>query len=257
VSSTDDELRQFDELRRTGDLSLRNRLVEANLHLADYHARRYAARGASHDDVRQIALIAIIAAVDRYDPMVGTSFCTFASRTIDGECKRYLRDRTWAVRPPRAIQELHLRVTRCNEELTQQLGRAPTVAELAEWADTTIDEVLEAIEAAEARSGAPLDGPSPRGTDSTGRTLSDVLGRPDDGYAHVEARQVTHALVAHLSDRDRHIIRLRFVEGRTESRIADELGVSQSYLSRTLRRILAGMRDEFGREEDRATQGTA
>jgi RNA polymerase sigma-B factor len=250
VATRTEESKQFEEFRRTRDLSLRNRLVEANLHLADYHSRRYAARGASAEDLHQIALMAIIAAVDRYDPTVGTSFSTFASRTIEGECKRYLRDRTWAVRPPRALQELHLRVTRGHEELSHQLGRAPTAPELAEFADTTVEDVLEALEAGRARTDTSLDASSPRNGSSTGRTVGDMLGGAEDGYDLVEARHVAKALVANLSDRDRRIIQLRFVEERTESRIASELGVSQSYLSRRLHRILAGMRDDFHRDKN-------
>jgi RNA polymerase sigma-B factor len=217
-------------------------LVEAHLHLADYHTRRYASRGVPEEDLRQVARIAIIAAVERFDPDLGPSFRTFASRTIDGECKRFIRDRTWCVRPPRAVQELHLRAGRAQEELTHQLGRPPTVPELADRLEATIDDVLEALDAGAGRSGLSLDGPAPGAPAGATRTLGDALGRADPSFAAVEDRILARMLVELLSDRDRRIVHLRFVRGATESAIAEDLGVSQSYLSRMLHRILDQLR---------------
>jgi RNA polymerase sigma-B factor len=252
---------QFEEYRRTGDLALRNELVEAHLHLAAYHARRYSTRGLPREDLHQVSLMAIISAVERYDPSLGTSFRTFASRTIEGECKRFIRDRTWAVRPPRAVQELHLRVAREQEELSHELGRPPTAGELAGSLHCTVEQVLEAIEAGSARTGLSLDGPAP-GTRAESaapslRTLGDALGSVDARFDLVEDRQLAASFVTSLSPRDRHIVYLRFVQGETESRIAQQLGVSQSYLSRVLHRILAQLRAALDDTFPRGTSAAA
>jgi RNA polymerase sigma-B factor len=256
---------QFEEYRRTRDLALRNQLVEAHLHLATYHSRRYSARGLPRDDLHQVSLMAIISAVERYDPSLGTSFRTFASRTIEGECKRFIRDRTWTVRPPRAIQELHLRVAREQEELSHDLGRAPTAAEIARSLDCTVELVLEAIEAGSARTSLSLDGPAPGGRPEAGagtlRSLGEALGGMDARFDLVEDRQLAASLVTSLSSRDQHIVYLRFVRGETETRIAQQLGVSQSYLSRVLHRILVQLRaaldDALPRRSPNAAAGGA
>ena len=131
----------FREYRRTGDRRVRNRLVEEHLTVPDYYVRRYSGRGVPHDDLRQVALLTMLRSIDRFDPDLGIEFGTFASRTIEGELKRYFRDRTWAVRPPRRAQELHLELRRAEEELTQRLGRSPTVAELADELEQHLDVV--------------------------------------------------------------------------------------------------------------------
>ncbi len=138
--------RLFVKFDRTGDVRIRNQIVEAHLDLADHYTYRYGHHGL-RDDIGQVARMAIVYAVDRFDPDRGVSFRTFASRTIDGECKRFLRDRSWNVRPPRALMERSLLVRRHQEELCHTLGRAPTVAELAHELEVSVEEVLEATEA--------------------------------------------------------------------------------------------------------------
>src|SRR3954468_16509856 len=152
-------IEQFVEYRRTGDRRLRNELVEQHRGSADYFVKRYARRGVPEDALRQVALLAIVHAVDRFDPDVGVAFSTFASRTIEGELKRYFRDRTWSVRPPRRAQELHLELRRADEDLTQRLGRSPTLTELAAEVGESEDHVLEALEAGVAHQATSLDQP--------------------------------------------------------------------------------------------------
>ncbi len=237
----------FRELRASGAVGLRNRIVEANTRLADYHVRRFAGRGVADDDLRQIANLAIVSAVDRFDPEVGVAFSTFANRTIEGELKRYLRDRTWSVRPPRRSQELHLEIRKAEEELTQLLGRPPTVTEIATEVRETEDHVLEAMEAGVAHRAASID--QPVGTDDTGTsaTLADRrLGTVDRGFAEVDERLIVEDLLEGLPPRERTILELRFYERKSQEEIADRLGVSQSYLSRLLRRTLVELRGRIG-----------
>jgi RNA polymerase sigma-B factor len=234
----------FREYRTSGDRALRNRLVEAHLHLADYHVTRFSrGAGVAADDLRQTAFLAVLRAVERFDPDKGVAFATFASRTIDGELKRHLRDRTWSVRPPRRAQELHLRLRSVGEELSHRLGRAPTVDELADAADATTEQVLEALEAGQARSATPIDAPGPSGDAES--SLSRVLGALDAGLEGVETRHELHAALASLDRRERLVLHLRFVEELSQPEIADRIGVSQSYVSRMLRSSLATLKGEL------------
>jgi RNA polymerase sigma-B factor len=235
-------LDKFREYRRTGDRRLRNEIVEEHRHLADRFAARYRSRGLAVDDLRQTGLLAMVRAVDRFDPDKGVSFATFASRTIDGELKRALRDKAWAVRPPRAAQERHLALRKREEELTHSLGRAPTVTELAEALDATVDEVLEAVEAGAARSASAI---TRTNDDGAAVEADDLLGVREIGFGRVDDRLLVADLVDQLGPREQEVIRLRFVERLGQEEIAQRIGVSQSYLSRLLRKILLELREQI------------
>lgn len=235
TSSADD----FDEYRRSGSRRLRNRIVEDHLELVEYYVKRYGKGSIDEDDVRQQAFMALIGAVERFDPGAGASFKTFANRTIEGELKRLLRDRGWSIRPPRSLQELSVQLRRVEPELTQELGRSPRVAELAERVDESTDRVLEAMAAGGSFRADSLD--APIGDGST--TKAARLAGPDGDFGHVDAAIDVERLLHGLDDRDRAIIEMRFVERRSQQSIADELGVSQSYLSRLLRKTLAQLRE--------------
>jgi RNA polymerase sigma-B factor len=242
----------FAEYAQTGDRRIRNELVEAHRDVAEYYIKRYSRRGVAADDLRQVALLTILRAVDRFDPAQGVEFATFASRTIDGELKRYFRDRTWTVRPPRRAQELHLALRRAEEDLAQRLGRSPTVVELAGELGDSVDHVLEAMEAGVAHQASSLD-QTPSGEDTDGAVLADrVLGHHDIGYAHVDRRLIITDLLDQLDERDLTVIRMRFFESRTQEEIAEAIGVSQSYLSRILRRVLLDLREQLGDDWDAA-----
>ena len=236
----------FVEFRRTRDRRLRNKLVEHHMRVVEYSVRRYSNRGVPTDDLRQVGLMAVVNAVDRFDPEVGVAFSTFASRTIEGELKRYFRDKTWSVRPPRRAQELHLDLRRTDEELTHVLGRSPTVAELADALDVSEDHVLEALEAGTAHQAASLDQPSPGGDDEGATRGERLLGEVDGGFGRVDREMIIRELVAELPERERTIIFLRFFEGKTQPEIAEQVGVSQSYLSRILRRTLLDLKEHLG-----------
>lgn len=231
----------IDEYQRTGDRRIRNRVVESRLDVADHQVRRFSRSvGVSSEDLRQTALVAMIRAVDRFDSSLGVTFRTFASRTIEGELKRYLRDRTWSVRPPRQAQEFHLRVLRSSEDLCQRLGRSPTVGEIAEDLAIEVDRVREAMEAGQARNASRLD---PSGTDDVALpSLMRVLGEVEPGYGVVDRRLVLRDAIAELDDRQRLVLRLRYVDELTQPEIAEKVGLSQSYVSRLLRGSLDRIR---------------
>lgn len=234
----------FVEYRRTGDRRLRNQLVEHHRGVAEYFVKRYSRRGVPTDDLRQLALMAIIHATERFDPEMGVAFSTFASRTIEGELKRYFRDRTWSVRPPRRAQELHLELRKVDEELTHRLGRSPTIPELATALDVSEDHVLEALEAGVAHQAASLDQPSPG--DEDGAPRSDrLLASHDTGYGRVDHEIIVRELMEELPERERTILYLRFFENLTQPEIAERVGVSQSYLSRILRKTLLDLKERL------------
>jgi RNA polymerase sigma-B factor len=232
----------LDRYRSTGDRAARNEIVERHRSLADRVARRYASRGIAVEDLRQTALLAMVRALDRFDPQRGASFATFAGRTMEGELKRSLRDRAWAVRPPRAAQERYLELRRREEELAHRLGRLPTVAEIADAMEVTVDDVLEAVEAAGARTSAPLT----RTDDDGDEVPADArLGHEDHGFAGVDDALIVAELLDVLDERSRTAVELRFYERLGQDEIAARLGISQSYLSRVLRRALVQMREQL------------
>jgi RNA polymerase sigma-B factor len=241
VTNSDDvdEIELFREFRRTQSRRTRNELVERHMGLAAHVARRFGRRGPSDDDLRQVAFLALVKAVDRFDPERNVAFSTFAGRTIEGEIKRHFRDHTWTVRVARSTKETHLRLRRATDELTQQLGRSPTVAQLAEFARLDVDEVLEAIAAGSAYSTASLDAPT--GDDGEG---SRQLGAEDVGFDHVADVSLVTELMRKLPAREREIVRLRFFEELSQSEIAVRVGISQMHVSRLLRRSFEEMRKE-------------
>jgi RNA polymerase sigma-B factor len=241
---------KFAELASTGDRRLRDELVEAHIGLAEYLARRFSNRGEPLDDLVQVALIGLVKAVNRFDPNRGVEFSTYATHTIAGELKRHFRDKGWAVRAPRRMQELYLRLTQVVSSLGQQLGRSPTIAELAAETQVSEEEVLEALEAGQAYRFASLD--VPKGGSEDGDTIGEGLGEDDPDLANAESRVVLSPLMAKLAPRQRQIIRLRFFEGLTQSEIASRLGISQMHVSRLLARSVAELRAAGLEADERA-----
>jgi len=234
----------LEEYRRTGDRATRDRLVEELMPLVRSLARRYAGRGEPLDDLVQVGAIGLIKAIDRFEPERGVEISTYAVPTIVGEIRRHFRDRSWSVHVPRGLKELSLRVSRLVDELSTELGRAPTVAELALAAEVEEEDVIEALETARAHTSTSLSTP----LDESGElTLIDVLGEEDSGYEALERGSVIRTGLEGLEERERKIIVLRFMKGLTQSEIAAELGISQMHVSRLLRSALAAM---HGRLDD-------
>ena len=218
----------------------RDRLVTLHLPLVEHLAKRFRNRGEPYDDLVQVATIGLIKAIDRYDPARGVEFSTYATPTIVGEIKRWFRDKGWAVRVPRRLQELRLSIGTATASLTQQLGRSPTVGELAELIGISEDEVLEGLESATAYSTLSLDAPD--GTDGEGPAVLDNIGQEDDALLDVENREALKPLLSRLNERERRILMLRFFAGMTQSQIAEDVGISQMHVSRLLARTLAKLR---------------
>ena len=225
---------------------LRNRLVRMHLPLVEHLARRFRNRGEPLDDLTQVATIGLIKSVDRFDPDRGVEFSTYATPTVVGEIKRHFRDKGWAVRVPRRLQELRLSLTTATAELSQQHGRSPTVHELAERLGISEEEVLEGLESANAYSTLSLDVPD---TDDESPAVADTLGAEDEALEGVEYRESLKPLLEGLPPREKRILLLRFFGNMTQSQIAQEVGISQMHVSRLLARTLAQLRDKLLVEE--------
>ncbi|MBO8199025.1 RNA polymerase sigma factor SigF [Streptomyces smyrnaeus] len=240
----------FIELRKLPDgperAELRNHLVRMHLPLVEHLARRFRNRGEPLDDLTQVATIGLIKSVDRFDPERGVEFSTYATPTVVGEIKRHFRDKGWAVRVPRRLQELRLSLTSATAELSQQHGRAPTVHELAQRLAISEEEVLEGLESANAYSTLSLDVPD---TDDESPAVADTLGAEDDALEGVEYRESLKPLLEELPPREKKILLLRFFGNMTQSQIAQEVGISQMHVSRLLARTLAQLRDRLLVEE--------
>ena len=219
---------------------LREQLVEAPLPLVEYLARRFRNRGEPLDDLVQVATIGLIKSVDRFDLERGVEFSTYATPTIVGEIKRHFRDKGWAIRVPRRLQELKLSLTKATSDLSQKNGRSPTGAELAGHLGLTEEEILEGLESANAYSAVSLDAPD--GGDDDSPAVADSLGMMDEALEGVEYRESLKPLLEKLPAREKKILMLRFFGNMTQSQIAGELGISQMHVSRLLARTLAQLR---------------
>jgi RNA polymerase sigma-B factor len=215
----------------------RDEMIERYLPLARSLAARYRATDEPYEDLVQVASVGLVKAVDRFDPARGSAFSSFAVPTILGELRRHFRDRTWAMRVPRDRQELYLRLERTRDELTMSLGRQPTLAELAEQAVASEEEILQALELSAAYRAEPLEAADPDAE------AGPMPGSIDDGYERAEDRAVLDTLLRTLAPPDAEIVLLRFHEDLTQDAIARRVGVSQMHVSRVLRRSLARLRE--------------
>ncbi|MEV4139916.1 RNA polymerase sigma factor SigF [Dactylosporangium sp. NPDC049742] len=221
---------------------IRARIIELYLPLARYLAQRFRNHGEPFDDLVQVANMGLIKSVDGFDPSRGIGFTAYAIPTISGELKRHFRDRCWDLRIPRRTQEIRLRISRVTEELTQILGRSPTVADLADRLGCTEEDVIEGLDAAHAYRTLSLDAPAGSNGDGEHTDLGALVGGADRGLEQVDAREALKPLLAALPDRERIIITMRFFDDCSQSRIAAELGISQMHVSRLLRATLETLR---------------
>jgi RNA polymerase sigma-B factor len=234
LAETDDP----QERKRLGD-----EIVLLNMHVAQSIARRYRQRGAEFDDLVQVAHLGLVKAVDRYDPGSGSHFLAFAVPTITGEVKRYFRDYCWAIRPTRRIQEVQHAIASAEPELTQVLGRSPTVPELAEELGVDEDHVTEALASDGYFNLVSLD--MPAGWDDSSRSLVDEVGQDDWLLGWVENHEVLAPVLANLTDREKRLLWLRFEKGWKQTQIAEELGISQMQVSRLLSSLLQRLREDL------------
>jgi len=236
-----DEARAAELFARRGeDPSARDELVEQHRPLAEYLARRFQGRGEAVEDLTQVAMIGLIKAIDRFDVEREVKFSTYATATIVGELKRHFRDKGWSVRVPRRLQETGLKVSKAVSELSQDIGRSPTVAELAEHTGLTEEEVLEGMETVHAYSASSLDAP----IDQEGTTSLERMGSEDDEIEMLDAWSSVAPAIRELPQREREILFLRFFRGLTQTQIAERVGISQMHVSRLLARTLRQLRQQ-------------
>jgi RNA polymerase sigma-B factor len=255
MPSLDDKvlLRKYHE---EGDLAARDQLIEQYMSLVRSLARRYAYRGEQLDDLVQIGAIGLIKAIDRFDLDRGVELTTYATPNIIGEIKRHFRDKGWSVRVPRGLQELSVQLSRLVEQLTVQLGRSPTIAEIAKEAGVDEEQVLEALESGRAYSSVSLSAGSIGDEDGDLDPL-ETIGTEEHQYEVSEDRAVLEPGFRVLDERERRILHLRFFEGLTQSQIAQQIGISQMHVSRLIRRALEKIRDEIALDEEEAPERRA
>jgi RNA polymerase sigma-B factor len=226
------------------DPAIREELVRRYLPFAKSLTQRYRGASESFDDLLQVASLGLVNAIDRFDPERGVPFTAFASPTILGELKRHFRDRVWSVRVPRGLHDRMARVEKEIEALTKELQRPPSVGEIAESLDLDQVEVLEVLEANTNRRPLSLDRP-PGADDSEEAPGAEWLGREDAGFDLVEGKAAVDSALPSLDERERLVLRLRFVEDMTQSQIAERIGHSQMHVSRILRGALEKIRDQI------------
>ncbi|MFF5079425.1 RNA polymerase sigma factor SigF [Actinoplanes sp. NPDC000266] len=222
--------------------ALRDRAIEAWLPMARHLAQRYSGRGEPTDDLYQVAVVGLIKAVDRFEPERGIDFAGYAIPTIIGEVKRHFRDRTWSIRVPRRLQELRLSITAANAALTHDLGRSPTVTDVAAHLGISEEDVLEGLEGARAYNATSLSTP----VNAEGTTeLGDTLGGDDHEFELAEFRIALGPALATLDDRERKMLHLRFYGNLTQTEIAEQIGISQMHVSRLLAKALTKLRGQL------------
>lgn len=242
----EEHTRLFKEYKETKDKAIRDKLIEDNLYIAEILAKKYANKGIDYDDIFQVASIGLIYAVDRFDVDRGYQFSSFATPTIIGEIKRHFRDKGWTIRVPRRIQELSKKINNAKVDLAQELQRSPTVKDIAEYLESTEEEILEAMEASKVYSPQSLDLTYDGGEDSD-ISLADLIGEEDKYYEKIENNDFIEKAMSILSETEKKILIDRYFNKKTQSAIAEELNISQMTVSRLEKKILEKMKNEIER----------
>ena len=228
-----------------GDLEARERIAQRHMPMARRLAARHRRSSEAAEDLEQVAYVGLLKTIDRYDPGAG-SFVGYAVTTIRGELKRHFRDHGWTVHVARPVQERYLKINAAGDALTTALGRAPTVRELAEKTGLAIEDVVEALDAAQGYSPPSLDAPAGSDPEEASRTLADTVGREERGYALVDLGDAIEPAFRRLPEREQRMLHMRFVEDLTQSEIASRCGVSQMHVSRLLGRALKQLLEALG-----------
>ena len=246
---TDKELLQelFREYRDNPTTEKRNEIVEKNLYMVEILIKKYLGKGVEYDDLYQVGAMALVSAVDRFDPEKGFEFSTFATPTILGEIKKYFRDKQWSLKVPRRLKEIAAKVQEAKEDLASKLSRQPTVKEIAEATGIDEEQILEALDSAKAYDTYSLDKPFDDSDGDGDAILEKYTGFDDVGYDRVELMEIINKVVSEMKDQDRKIFTERFLNDRSQADIAKELGVSQMTVSRAEKAMVGRFRSELMR----------
>lgn len=237
----------FRRYKEKGDEAARDQLIMNHLNLVRFLAAKFKNRGEPLDDLIQVGTIGLIKAIDRFEPDRGLEFTTYATPTIMGEIKRHFRDKGWSVRVPRRLQELSSKVNQAQEQLTNELQRSPSVEEIAQRVDASVEDVLEAIESSSAYTSVPLEAGG-NTDDDEAPSILDRYADEDQDLVASDDRMVLEEAIADFSPREQDVIRMRFMEGMTQVEIAEKLEVSQVQVSRLLRRTLRRIQEKIDPE---------
>ncbi|MDD5987362.1 MAG: SigB/SigF/SigG family RNA polymerase sigma factor [Eubacteriales bacterium] len=238
----------FQKYAETKDIKLRNKIVEENLYMVDILIRKYLGKGVDRDDLYQVGALALINAVERFDPSKGYEFSSFATPTILGEIKKYFRDKGWSLKVPRRLKEISVALPKAREVLTGKLGRAPTVAEVADYMGKKKEDILMAMESSMAYGAYSLDETfSDSGDEGEASKYEKFTSTEEAGYRGLENREIINSVLNRLSDTNKYIFRERFIKEKSQSDIANNLGVSQMTVSRAERNIKEQLAKELER----------
>ena len=238
----------FEDYKQNPTIEKRNALVEKNLYMVDILIRKYLSKGVEYDDLYQIGALALVAAVERFDPAKGFEFSSFATPTILGEIKKYFRDKQWSLKVPRRLKEIAAKVQDAKDKLNSELHRTPTVAEIAEFTGYTEEQIIEAIESSHAYGTYSLDKTfDEAGEDGENAFLEKYTGFNEHGYDQIETAEIINKVVNTFNDQYKFIFRERFINNKSESEIAKSLGISQMTVSRAEKNIVGKFRAELFR----------
>ncbi len=237
----------FRKYKEEGDEEAREQLIVNHLNLVRFLAAKFKNRGEPLDDLIQVGTIGLIKAIDRFEPDRGLEFTTYATPTIMGEIKRHFRDKGWSVRVPRRLQELSSKVNQAQEQLTNELQRSPSIEEIAQRVDASVEDVLEAMESSSAYTSVPLEAGG-NSEDDEAPSILDRYADEDQDLVASDDRMVLEEAIADFSPREQEVIRMRFMEGMTQVEIAEKLDVSQVQVSRLLRRTLRRIQEKIDPE---------
>ena len=245
---TPHEIQESNEYRQHPSTELRNKIVEENLYIVDILIRKYLGKGVDYDDLYQVGAIALVNAVERFDPSRGYEFRSFATPTILGEIKKYFRDKEWSLKVPRRMKEIAGKVQETKDKLTSELGRVPGVDEVAAATGFTPEQIMQAMESAKAYGTYSLESAG-LGNDEedTGSMLEKYIGFEDTGYERIELGQIINSVLSNFSDTYRYIFKQRFIENKSQAEIAQKLGVSQMTISRSEKAIVESFKRELNR----------
>lgn len=240
-----DTKKLFGIYNKNRDMEIRNILIERHMYLANILSKKYINKGVEFEDIYQVASLALIYAIDRYNPEKGYEFSSFATPTIMGEIKKYFRDKVWTLKVPRRIQELSKKVNEVKLELQQKNHRTPKPKDIAEILDCTEEEVLEAMEASYGYQPMSLDVSNNNESEDKDITLMDTIGQEDLNFSNLENSDFINKFIKNLNDIETKIFKDRFIEDKTQAAIARELGVSQMTVSRAERKIIERLKKEY------------